>query len=51
MPDIVDPIIERHGQTYADDAGISLADKPSALCQLLVLASLLSARISAGGGC
>src|SRR5689334_24071091 len=48
MPDIVDLIIERHGRTYADEAGIRLADKPSPLYQLLVLASLLSARITAG---
>ncbi|GAA1121571.1 endonuclease [Kribbella jejuensis] len=48
MPDIVDLIIERHGRTYADEAGITLADKPSPLFQLLVLASLLSARITAG---
>jgi endonuclease III len=32
---------------YADEAGIRLADRPSPLYQLLVLATLLSARISA----
>lgn len=42
-----DLIIERHGRTYAAEAGIRLADKPSPLFQLLVLALLLSARISA----
>jgi endonuclease III len=40
-------LIERH-QTYAEEAGIRLADKPSPLYELHVLATLLSARISAG---
>jgi 3-methyladenine DNA glycosylase/8-oxoguanine DNA glycosylase len=39
--------IDRFGTTYADDAGIRLADKPSPLYRLLVLSLLLSARISA----
>jgi endonuclease III len=39
-------LIERHGTTYAEDAGITLDDKPSPLWQLLVLSLLLSARIS-----
>lgn len=39
-------LIERHGTTYAEDAGITLSDKPSPLWRLLVLSLLLSARIS-----
>jgi endonuclease III len=41
-------LLDQFGQTYAEEAGIRLADKPSPLYQLLVLATLLSARISAG---
>ncbi|WP_460656538.1 HhH-GDP family DNA glycosylase [Kribbella endophytica] len=44
---LVDLVIERHGRTYAQEAGIRLADKPAPLFQLLVLSLLLSARISA----
>lgn len=40
--------LDRYGQTYAEEAGIRLADRPGPLYQLLVLATLLSARISAG---
>jgi endonuclease III len=40
-------LLERHGRTFADRAGIRLADKPSPLYRLLVLATLLSARITA----
>jgi endonuclease III len=40
-------LLERQGRTFADEAGIKLADKPAPLYQLLVLATLLSARISA----
>jgi hypothetical protein len=40
-------LLDRHGRTYADEAGIRLADKPSPLYRLLVLAVLLSARIDA----
>jgi hypothetical protein len=35
------------GETYAHEAGIRLADKPSPLYQLLVLSTLFSTRISA----
>jgi endonuclease III len=42
----VDALLETCGQTYADAAGIKLADLPSPLYQLLVLTQLLSARIS-----
>ena len=41
-------LLERYGQTYAGEAGIKLADRPAPLYQLHVLATLLSARISAG---
>ena len=44
--DIARTLVQRHGTTYAEQAGISLADKPSPLWQLLVLSLLLSARIS-----
>lgn len=40
-------LLERHGTTYADEAGITLEDTPSPLYRLLVLATLLSARITA----
>ncbi|MBV9793506.1 MAG: endonuclease [Actinobacteria bacterium] len=44
---LVKELQERFGRTYAAEAGIGLADTPSPLYQLLVLATLLSARISA----
>jgi endonuclease III len=44
---IVGELLERYGQTYSEQAGIRLADKPSPLYQLHVLSTLLSARISA----
>ncbi len=40
-------LLDRYGRGYADEAGIRLAGKPGPLYQLLVLATLLSARISA----
>ncbi|MEV5648280.1 endonuclease [Nocardia sp. NPDC052254] len=40
-------LLERAGTTYAAEAGIALADKPAPLFQLLMLAQLLSTRISA----
>jgi endonuclease III len=39
-------LLRRQGRTFADEAGIRLADKPGPLYQLLVLATLLSARIA-----
>lgn len=45
--DIARALIERHGTTYAEQAGIQLADKPSPLYRLLALSVLLSARIGA----
>ncbi|MGH3912580.1 MAG: endonuclease [Pseudonocardiaceae bacterium] len=44
---VVEVLLERFGRTFADQAGIRLADKPAPLYQLLVLATLVSARISA----
>ncbi len=40
-------LMERHGTTYAAEAGITLRDTPQPLYQLLVLSLLLSARIRA----
>lgn len=40
-------LLDRHGRTYAEEAGIKLADRPAPLYQLLVLATLLSTRIRA----
>ena len=45
--DVVRALLDRHGETYAAEAGIRLRDSPGPLYQLLVLAVLLSARISA----
>lgn len=44
---VVDELLREHGTTYAEAAGIKLADKPSPLFQLLVLTMLSSTRISA----
>ncbi|MEU0134035.1 endonuclease [Streptomyces sp. NPDC006296] len=44
----LDALLERHGTTYAAEAGIRLRDTPQPLYQLLVLSHLLSARIRAG---
>lgn len=44
---IVRALLDRCGRTYAEQAGIKLADKPSPLYRLLVLSVLLSTRISA----
>lgn len=43
----VTELLDRYGQTYADQAGITLRDTPSPLYRLLVLTTLLSARITA----
>ncbi|WP_300018792.1 endonuclease [Pseudonocardia sp.] len=43
-----DAVLRRAGRTFADEAGIRLADKPAPLYRLLVLAVLLSTRISSG---
>jgi endonuclease III len=44
---VVTVLLDRYGRSYAADAGIRLADKPGPLYQMLVLAMLLSARVSA----
>ncbi|NUR92038.1 MAG: hypothetical protein HOY71_48875 [Nonomuraea sp.] len=46
--DVFDALLDRCGQSFAEEAGIRLADQPRPLYQLLVLATLLSARISSG---
>ncbi|MDJ0355335.1 endonuclease [Paenarthrobacter sp. PH39-S1] len=40
-------LLKRYGRTYAQEAGITVKDAPAPLYQLLVLSTLLSARISA----
>lgn len=45
--DVARALIQRHGTTYAKQAGMRLKDAPAPLYQLLVLSVLLSARISA----
>jgi endonuclease III len=44
---LIGALLDRYGRTYAEEAGIKLADKPAPLFQLLVLSNLISARISA----
>jgi endonuclease III len=44
---IVQALVQAHGRTYADEAGITLRDTPQPLYRLLVLAGLLSTRIRA----
>lgn len=44
---VVRDLLDRHGTTYAEAAGITLRDKPSPLYQLLVLTVLSSTRIRA----
>ena len=46
--EIIDDLLDERGRTYAQEAGIGLKDTPAPLYQLLVLANLLSTRISAG---
>lgn len=41
-------LLDRHGTTFAEDAGIDLADDPAALWQLLALTLLFSTRIRSG---
>jgi hypothetical protein len=47
---VVQVLLDRHGQTYADEAHIRLSNKPSPLFRLLCLSLLLSACISASIG-
>lgn len=44
--DLIKALLDRYGSTYAGQAGIRLANQPAPLYQLLVLSTLLSARIS-----
>jgi hypothetical protein len=44
---VVDELLRQYGRTYAEDAGIRLTERPGPLYQLLVLSTVLSARISA----
>lgn len=46
--DSVRALLDKAGTTYAEEAGIELADKPAPLYRLLVLSTLLSTRIKAG---
>lgn len=41
-------LLDEHGRTFAEEAGIDLADKPAPLYRLLVVAVLVSAPIQAG---
>jgi len=45
--DVAARLVARHGTTFAEEANITLRDKPSPLYRLLVLSTLLSARIRA----
>ncbi|MFI9361457.1 endonuclease [Kitasatospora sp. NPDC053057] len=45
---ITSRLLAEHGRTYAEEASITLRDKPSPLYRLLVLTVLCSIRISAG---
>jgi hypothetical protein len=47
MEKLVRSLMDSAGQTYAEEAGIQLADRPHPLYQLLVLTVLLSTRIRA----
>jgi endonuclease III len=42
---VVRELVDAHGRTYAEEAGIALKDTPQPLYRLLVLSHLLSARI------
>ncbi|MGW8744125.1 endonuclease [Streptomyces sp. NPDC055794] len=42
---VVRALVDAHGRTYAEEAGIRLKDTPQPLYRLLVLSQLLSARI------
>ena len=46
MSSIADHLVDEHGRTFAEEAAITLRDKPAPLWQLLVLSLLLSTRIS-----
>ncbi|HEX5596835.1 MAG TPA: hypothetical protein VFX61_12600 [Micromonosporaceae bacterium] len=44
---LIKALLDREGHTYAQEVGITLADRPAPLYQLLVLTTLLSTRIRA----
>ena len=44
---IVRALLDAHGRSYAEEAGITLRDKPAPLYQLMVMTLLSSARIGA----
>lgn len=48
--ELVRALLDRHGRTYAEDAGIRLTDQPEPLYQLVVLTTLLSTRMRATVG-
>ncbi|WP_067458736.1 endonuclease [Actinomadura macra] len=47
MDAVVKRLLRESGQTLSEEAGVPLKDQPAALFKLLVLANLLSARITA----
>jgi hypothetical protein len=47
---VVAALLDRYGETYARQAGLTVKDTPSALYRLLCLSTLLSARIRADAG-
>lgn len=47
MDAVVRELLKDAGRTYAEDAGITLKDQPAPLFKLVVMANLMSARISA----
>jgi len=44
-PPVLDVLLQQHGTTFAEEAGIVIRDEPAPLWQLLVLTLLLSTRI------
>lgn len=44
---LIQRLLDEHGRTFASECGIRLADTPAPLFQLLVMATLMSARIGA----
>jgi endonuclease III len=46
MDAVIKKLLRESGETFAEEAGIPLKDQPAALFKLLVMANLLSARIS-----
>ncbi|WP_131738085.1 endonuclease [Actinomadura roseirufa] len=48
MDAVVRKLLQESGETFAEEAGVPLKDQPAALFKLLVVANLLSARISSG---